>query len=315
MSEAFMTVEGVSKRYGDFYALNEFSCEFPPGVTGLLGPNGAGKTTFIRCLLGILAFDGGHVKFKEWSLPDDLLKVKDLIGYQPEVDTQMHRTSAARYVTHFGRLAGLPRQAALQRSFDVLHYVGLEEARYRDLHTFSSGMLQRVKLATALVQDPELLVLDEPTAGMDPQGREQMLRLINDLGKNHSKQIIMSTHLLPDVEQTSDYVVVISQGARVIQGDLRTILERKGDTVQLSIRVSNEPLRFAKILANEGFEVIDARDAITCLINGQDDQAFLKIFKLAHQNGLDVRMVSPYRQRLEDVFLELVANNHVRGAG
>jgi ABC-2 type transport system ATP-binding protein len=315
MSEVFLTVEGVTKKYGEFYALNEFSCEIPPGVTGLLGPNGAGKTTFIRCLLGILPFDGGHVKFQEWSLPDDLLKVKDLIGYQPEVDTQMHRTSAARYVTHFGRLAGLPRQAALQRAFDVLHYVGLEEARYRDLHTFSSGMLQRVKLATALVQDPLLLVLDEPTAGMDPQGRDQMLRLIHDLGHNHGKHILMSTHLLPDVERTSDYVVVISQGARVIQGDLRTILERKGDTVQITIRVSREPLEFAKILANDGFDVIDARDEITCMVNGQNDQAFLNIFKLARENDIDVRMVSPYRQRLEDVFLELVGENHIRGNG
>ncbi len=314
MSDAMLAVEDMTKKYGKLLALDNFNCEMPKGVTGLLGPNGAGKTTFIRCLLGILPFNFGRIKFLDWELPRDLLKVKDHIGYQPEVETFIHRTSAMRYVTHFGRLSGLPREAALQRAFDVLHYVGLEEARYREMHTFSSGMLQRVKLATALVQDPLLLVLDEPTAGMDPQGREQMLRLIDDLGHNHGIHIIMSTHLLPDVERTSDYVVVISNGMRVIQGDLRTILERKGEQIPLNIRVSGDPLEFASILRENGFNLVDARDEITCLITGKEEQIFLDIFKLAKQAGMDVRMVSPYRQRLEDVFVELVGdNNHKTG--
>ena len=315
MGDSLFVVESMTKKFGEFLALDQFSCEIPSGVTGLLGPNGAGKTTFIRCLLGILSFDSGRVEFLEWSLPDDLLKIKDLIGYQPEVDTRMHRTSAMRYVTHFGRLAGLPREAAMHRAFDVLHYVGLEEARYRDMHTFSSGMLQRVKLATALVQDPLLLVLDEPTAGMDPQGREQMLQLIADLGKNHSKHILMSTHLLPDVERTSNYVVVISHGSRIIQGDLRTILERKGEQIPLIIRVSERPHQFAQILSDAGFDVTGAQDEITCLVNSQNERIYLDIFKLARENNMDVRMVSPYRQRLEDVFLELVGNDHNKTKG
>ncbi|MFX0204828.1 MAG: ABC transporter ATP-binding protein [Candidatus Hodarchaeota archaeon] len=310
MNDQLLVVESMIKRYGKFLALNDFECEIPVGVTGLLGPNGAGKTTFIRCLLGIIPFEGGNIRFLDYEIPGDHLKIKDMIGYQSELETKMHRTSAQRYVTHFGRMAGLPREAALQRAFDTLHYVGLEEARYRDMHTFSAGMLQRVKLATALVQDPLLIVLDEPTAGMDPQGRDQMLKLIHDLGHNQGKHILLCTHLLPDVEKTSNYVVVISHGQRITQGLLKQILERKSDQIPLVIRVGGNAKLFAEILRENNFEAEKDQDHITCHVDRNDDSTYLKIFKLAKKNGMDVRMMSPYRQTLEDVFLDLVVNNN-----
>ncbi|MHA2362839.1 MAG: ABC transporter ATP-binding protein [Candidatus Hodarchaeales archaeon] len=310
MLNSILSAENVTKYYGKFPALNEFSFEIPNGkknrVTGLLGPNGAGKTTFIHALLGIHKFQAGIIQLLEYRLPDDLLSVKDLIGYMPERETRMHRTTAMRYVTHFGRLAGLPRQASIARAFDVLHYVGLEEARYRHLNEYSTGMLQRVKLATALVQDPLVLILDEPTAGMDPPGREKMLELISDLGHNHDKFIIMSTHLLPDVERTSDYVVVISQGKRVMQGDLKSILQRKGDRIPLRIQVSSSVKTFANILVDAGYNVTDVTTDITCLINSKDDNIYFNIFKLAKKQGLNIRTITPNRQTLEDVFLDVV---------
>lgn len=307
MSEILLSVENMTKSYGhSFLALNDFSCQVSSGVTGLLGPNGAGKTTFIRCLLGILPFEKGTITFKEYTLPRDITKVQDLIGYQPEIDTRMLKTSAMSYVTHIGKMAGLPRKDALHRAFDVLHYVGLEEARYRDMNTFSSGMLQRVKLAVALVQDPLLLVLDEPTAGMDPRGREQMLNLIHDLGHNYDKQIIMSTHLLPDVEKTSDNVVVLSRGKTIKQGDLKSILAKKDGDTSLIIHVSGDFHMFYQALNDQGLNAELEREEIRCLIPGDNQTMYKTIFKLAKSLGVDIRSMSPYRQSLEEVFLELV---------
>ena len=312
MAEVLLSVKDMTKKYGKFTALDKFSCEFPSGVTGLLGPNGAGKTTFIRCLLGVLPFESGSLRLMEWSLPHDLFKIKDLMGYQPDVDTRMLRTTAMQFVTHFGRMAGLPRQAALQRTFDVLYYVGLAEARYRDMNTFSFGMLQRVKLATALVQDPLLLILDEPTAGMDPPGREHMLELIKDLGNNYGKHILMSTHLLPDVERSCESVVVIDHGKQIMQGSLTSLLERKGTKVPVVVRVSTQPVQFAKILENAGFEVLDVHDDIKITLDKENEDLFLTIFKLAKQNNVDIRMMSPYRLTLEDVFLDTLGYQNMK---
>lgn len=316
MTKALLTVENMTKTYGgSFVALDDFSCEIQKGVTGLLGPNGAGKTTFIRCLLGILPFEKGAIRFNDYVLPHDLLKVQDYFGYQPEIETRMLKTSAMSYVTHIGSMAGLPRKDSLHRSFDVLHYVGLEEARYRDMNTFSSGMLQRVKLAAALVQDPLVLILDEPTAGMDPPGRKQMLSLIHDLGHNHEKNIIMSTHLLPDIEQTSDNVVVLSRGRTIKQGSLQNILARKEGNISLIIRVSGDTNNFVTHLKDNGYYIEVDRDEIRCLMDKDDRETYKQIFKIARKTGVDVRTMSPYRQSLEEVFLELVDADTNGGQG
>jgi ABC-2 type transport system ATP-binding protein len=307
MSNQFMQVRGIVKKYGQFLALDQFSCEIPSGVTGLLGPNGAGKTTFIRCLLGIHPYESGVIDFLDWELPRDLIKVKDNIGYQPEVDTTLNKTSAMKYVTHMCRLAGLPREASIQRAFDTLHYVGLEEARYREMTTFSQGMLQKVKLATALVHDPFLLILDEPTAGCDPDSREQILKLIRELGKDYGKNILISSHLLPDIEFCADNVVVMSEGKTIMQGGLKSILQQQDKQVQLKIMVSGDYELFANILSKNGFNVTEVAEEISCLIdNNKTNVEFLEIFKLAKEFGMNVRMLSPYRQRLEDVFLAAI---------
>ncbi|MHA2252993.1 MAG: ABC transporter ATP-binding protein [Candidatus Kariarchaeaceae archaeon] len=303
----FIVVNDVTKFYGKFKALDGFSCEIPAGVTGLLGPNGAGKTTFIRALLGIHPISGGDMQFLDHTLPRDILTVKDMIGYQPEVDTRLHKTTCMRYTVHNARLAGLPREAAVQRAFDTLHYVGLEEARYRNLHEMSQGMLQKVKLAVALVHDPLLLILDEPTAGCDPDSREQVLNLIFDLGKNYGKNIMISTHLLPDIERSADYVVVMAQGRQVIQGDLKSILASSSETIQLQIRVSGDHDTFANVLRQQGYNVLSVNQTeISCLIDGNQKESFSFIFSLAKKNNMDVRMMTPYRQSLEDVFLEVI---------
>ncbi len=304
-----LVIRNLVKKYGSFPALDSFSCDIAKGVTGLLGPNGAGKTTLIRAFLGIHPFESGSIKFLDYELPKDLLAVKDKIGYQPEVDTKILKTSAMRYVTHMGTMAGLSRNTAKQRAFDTLHYVGLGEARYRDMNTFSQGMMQKVKLATALVHDPLLLLLDEPTAGCDPDSHEQILELISDLGNSHHKNIIISTHLLPDIERTASHVVLMNRGKKVIQGDLNNILRQDDKIINLQVRVDGDHNKFAQLLQNNGFEVTNATEIISFNIERDDDKKYLSIFKIARNNGMNIRMMTTYRQSLEDVFLNEIAKN------
>jgi ABC-2 type transport system ATP-binding protein len=307
MSSNILVSDNVTKTYGNFVALDKFSCDIPKGVTGLLGPNGAGKTTFIRTLLGIQSIDSGEIIFKDWRLPYEIEKARDFIGYQPEVPTKINKITAMKYVSHMGRMSGLPYKISTQRAFDTLHYVGLEEARYRDMNTFSQGMLQKVKLATALLHDPDLIILDEPTAGCDPDSRDAILKLIEDLGKNYDKNILFSTHVLPDIERTANYVVVVNHGKRVMQGNIREVLHRAGETVPVLIRVSGSHELFAKTLEENGFNVSEVDSAnITCIMDQQERNNISKIFQLAKTVDSQVVMVSPYRQSLEDVFIEAV---------
>lgn len=304
-----IVTQDLIKKYGSFLALDGFTCNIPKGVTGLLGPNGAGKTTFLRALLGILPFQGGSIKFLDYELPKDLLAVKDKIGYQPEVDTKMIQTTAMRYVTHMGMMAGLSRNSSKQRAFDTLHYVGLNEARYRDMNTFSQGMMQKVKLATALVHDPVLLILDEPTAGCDPESHDQMLNLISELGKEHDKNILISTHLLPDIEKTASNVVVMNQGKTVIQGNLNQILQQEGKVVNLQVRVSGDYNIYAKLLEDQGFDVTNIAETISLNIERENENRYLSLFKIARNNGMNIRMMSAYHLSLEDVFIDVVSNH------
>ncbi len=304
-----IVAEEVVKNYGQFRALDGFSCVISKGVTGLLGPNGAGKTTFLRALLGIHAFQSGNIRFLDYELPKDILMVKDKIGYQPEVDTRMLKTTAMRYVTHMCTMAGLSRNSAKQRAFDTLHYVGLDEARYRDMNTFSQGMMQKVKLATALVHDPLLLILDEPTAGCDPDSHEHMLDLISDLGKKYEKNILISTHLLPDIERTANNVVVMNQGKTIIQGNLAKILQQEGTIINLQVRINGDYNEFAKQLQAHGFEVTNIAETISININPNNEKNYLNIYKIAKKNGMNIRMMTSYHQSLEDVFINAVSNH------
>ena len=273
----------------------------------MLGPNGAGKTTLLRAILGVHKFESGVIKFLDYKLPKDLLVIKDKIGYQPEVNTRILKSSAMRYVTHMGTMAGLSRSIAKQRAFDTLHYVGLNEARYRDMNTFSQGMMQKVKLATALVHDPLLLILDEPTAGCDPDSHEQILDLISDLGKTYKKNMLISTHLLPDIERTASYVVVMNHGKKVIQGDLKEIIQQEEKIINLQVRINGDYQKFATLLQNNGFEVTNSAETISLNIERDNEKKYLSIFTIARDNGMNIRMMTPYRQSLEDVFLDEIA--------
>src|SRR5947208_2378773 len=199
-----VTLEDVTVRYGKQAALRGVTTTFEPGAVGLLGPNGAGKSTMIKALLGFLVPERGRMRVLGLDVAEAPLDIRARVGYMPESDAHIPGMNAVSFVAYCGELAGLPRVDAMQRAHEVLFYVGLGEARYRNVETYSTGMKQRIKLAQALVHDPDLLFLDEPTNGMDPKGRDEMLELVRDLAHNKGVNLILSSHLLPDVEYTCD---------------------------------------------------------------------------------------------------------------
>jgi ABC-2 type transport system ATP-binding protein len=222
-----LRLEGLTKRYPDVTALDDLTVTLPRGLVGLVGANGAGKTTTFKLLLGLAHPTEGRIEVCGIDVAADPISVRSRLGFMPEHDCLPLDQTAADVVSTFGELSGLPARAARQRASDILDLVGLDEARFRPIGGFSTGMRQRTKLAQALVGDPELVLLDEPTAGLDPLGREEMLALVARLG-TFGISVLMATHLLDDVQQVCDHVVMIDAGKLVVSGTTDSLLERTG---------------------------------------------------------------------------------------
>src|SRR5436189_1836811 len=251
-TEAVVHLDAVTVIYGTNRALKGVTAKFATGAVGLLGPNGAGKSTLLKSLLGFVKPDQGRMTVLGMDVAASPLAIRGRIGYMPESDAHIPGMNAVSFVAYCGQLAGLPVVDAMQRAHEVLYYVGLGEARYRNIETYSTGMKQRIKLAQALVHDPDLLFLDEPTNGMDPKGRDEMLELIRDLAHNKGVNLILSSHLLPDVEYTCDSVVVMDKGQVATQGPIE---ELKGPTGRVyELRVKGDPRGFIDLLTKEGME-------------------------------------------------------------
>src|SRR3954449_105031 len=248
-----VTLEGVTVTYGTNRALREVTSSFAAGGVGLLGPNGAGKSTMIKTLLGFVVPERGRMRVLGYDVAESPLEIRARVGYMPESDAHIPGMNAVSFVAYCGELAGLPRVDAMQRAHEVLFYVGLGEARYRNVETYSTGMKQRIKLAQALVHDPDLLFLDEPTNGMDPKGRDEMLELIRDLAHNKGVNVIVSSHLLPDVEYTCDDVVVMDKGQVAAQGPIAQLKGPAGRVFEL--RIKGDLPAFVEVLRQAGLEV------------------------------------------------------------
>jgi ABC-2 type transport system ATP-binding protein len=298
-----VTLDRVSVRYGPNQALREVSAVFPSGAVGLLGPNGAGKSTMIRALLGLLAPEAGEMRVLGLDVRTSPLKIRARIGYMPESDAHIPGMNAVSFVAYCGELAGLPRSDAMQRAHEVLYYVGLGEARYRNVETYSTGMKQRIKLAQALVHDPDLLFLDEPTNGMDPKGRDEMLELIRDIAHNKGLNLILSSHLLPDVEYTCDHVVVIDKGTVAAQGPIAGLKGHGGRVFE--VRVKGEVDRFVTALHVAALECHETEEDIMRVFV-PDGRGGQELFQLAARVGVQVRHLRPSVPTLEDVFAHAV---------
>ena len=296
----------VTVTYGRRHALHAVDAAFLPGAVGLLGPNGAGKSTLLKALLGFIRPDGGRMHVLGMDVVDQPLGIRARIGYMPESDAHIPGVNAVAFVAYCGQLAGLPASAAMQRAHAVLQYVGLGEARYRKVDTYSTGMKQRIKLAQALVHDPDLLFLDEPTNGMDPRGREEMLALVRDLAGRKGVNVILSSHVLPDVEATCDRVVVLHRGRVVAQGP---IAELKGTARRaFEIRVKGDVARFIAGLCDAGVECHDTEEDVMRVLIAEDRGA-RDLFALAVRHDVQVRHLRPSVPTLEDVFAKAIGES------
>src|SRR5436190_12052324 len=215
----FLDLQHINRWYGKQQALREVTLRLQPGRIGLLGPNGAGKSTLLKILLGLLPQSSGTGTVLGYDLvPANGSALRRAIGYMSEADSLIPGLRGAEYVALAGELYGMPRRQAQRRAHEVLTYLELEDARYRPLEEYSLGMKQRIKLAQALVHDPPVLLLDEPTSGLDPAGRDAMLELLRTLGRDHSKSLLLCTHLLGDVERVCETVLILHRGRLLRQG-------------------------------------------------------------------------------------------------
>ena len=297
--------QNLSVRFGKSWALNDVTAAFPAGAVGLLGPNGAGKSTLLKSLLGFIVPDQGSMKVIDMDVATSPLEIRERIGYMPESDSHIPGMNAVSFVAYCGQLSGLPATDAMQRAHEVLYYVGLGEARYRNIETYSTGMKQRIKLAQAIVHDPDLLFLDEPTNGMDPKGRDEMLELIHDLAHHKNVNLILSSHLLPDVEFTCDHVVVMDKGTVATYGPINALKGTTGRVYEL--RIKGDETQFISVLRNEGFDVKDSdEDVMRVFVPGASGDHPKVLFELAAREREPVRHVRPSVPTLEDVFARAV---------
>ena len=307
-------VENLEKHYESFHALRGITLKLKGGRIGLLGPNGAGKTTLIKTLLGLLPYTSGLCRVLDVDVADEPLSVRRFVGYMPEHDAVMQDLTALDFVTFAAQLCGLPSAEARGRAHAVLEHCGLGEVRYRKVRSYSTGMRQRVKLAQALVGDPKLLLLDEPTSGLDPRGREEMLDLIRQIPERSNAHLMLSTHILPDVERTCDQVVVMNEGTVLYNGELDALVQKEEDCFE--IRIKGELKAFQKGLIEEGFSVtrdgtklIARIDALADPAESQQerlDRATRTILEVTMRTEVQLRHLQPLTATLEQAFLDTI---------
>jgi len=287
---------GVTKRYRSTVAVDGLDVDIGHGITGLLGPNGAGKTTFISLVLGLRVRDAGELAVLGHDPASAGIDVRARIGYAPEHHNLPPDVHAADLVRHLGELHGLPRRAAIQRANDALWQVGLGEERFRAIGTMSTGQRQRVKLAGAIVHDPELVLLDEPTDGLDPLQRDDMLALIRRVGSEFGMDIVISSHHLEEAERICDAVVILGEGAVVRAGRLSEL--RRGDE-RLIVVVDDRVDELAELLRAKGFDVLEQGEGLSIDgIEGVHDAVRDAVGDL----GVGLRRLGP-----EDVYMEASA--------
>ena len=305
-SNLVVTLDAVTVNYGRNEALRDVTASFGPGAVGLLGPNGAGKSTMLKALLGFVVPARGQMRVLGLDVAEAPVEIRARLGYMPESDAHIPGMNAVSFVAYCGELAGLPRVDAMQRAHEVLFYVGLGEARYRNVETYSTGMKQRIKLAQALVHDPDLLFLDEPTNGMDPKGRDEMLELVRDLARNKGVNLILSSHLLPDVEYTCDSVVVMDKGHIAAQGPIESLKQPRGRVYELRVKTTAGDLEtFLQRLRAAGLDChATDEDVMRVFVPGEGGAR--ELFALAAAERVQVRHLRPSVPTLEDVFAHAI---------
>ncbi len=298
-------IRNLTVQYGSFVALQNLSVDIPEGCVGLLGPNGAGKTTLIKTILGFIDPKQGGGEVLGNDIRSHGREIRQRVGLMPEQDCHIPGMTAVMFVAYAGELAGMPKEHALRRAHEVLEYCGLGEARYRNVETYSTGMRQRIKLAQALVHGPKLLLLDEPTNGLDPGGREEMLELVRSISHGKGVNVLVSSHLLKDIERICDNVVVLMGGALKAQGTIRDLKRVEGHPVDIELREANSDFVYAMV--GRGAEVLESRAySYRMRLGGTMPEQAQIAMECARATGAQIRGLYPAERSLEDAFLEAV---------
>jgi ABC-2 type transport system ATP-binding protein len=300
---ALISTRALTKRYpGGVTALDALSVEIGEGVIGLVGANGAGKSTLIKILLGLLEPTEGEATVLDLDTRTDGARIRELVGYMPEHDCLPSDVSATEFVSHMARVSGLPAGAARERTADVLRHVGLYEERYRPIGGYSTGMKQRVKLAQSLVHDPRLLFLDEPTNGLDPAGRDEMLGLIERIGRDFGIAVVVASHLLGEIERVAGWLVAIDAGRLLRTAPLTSFTERTG---QLVVETEDAADALAERLVARGLEAVATGRMLLVDIasaGGGDYDVYDAVRDDAIALGLPLVRIEHRRHQLEDLF-------------
>jgi ABC-2 type transport system ATP-binding protein len=298
-----ISTRALTKRYpGGVTALDGLTVDIEPGVIGLVGANGAGKSTLLKILLGLLPATKGEARVLDLDTATNGARIRELVGYMPEHDCLPPDVSATEFVSHMARVSGLPAGAARERTADVLRHVGLYEERYRPIGGYSTGMKQRVKLAQALVHDPRVLFLDEPTNGLDPAGRDEMLALIERIGHEFGIAVIVASHLLGEIERVAGWLVAIDAGRLLRTASLSSFTERTG---MLLIETDEPGAPLAERLVARGIDALaDGRTVVADLATGGDGEftVYDAVRDEAVALGLALVRIEPRRHQLEDLF-------------
>lgn len=300
---ALIELKNLTKDYGRFRALSDVNLEIGPGVTGLLGPNGAGKSTLIKVLLGLVRTTSGEGYVLGQNICTEASKIRARVGYMPEDDCYMHGLSGIDSVQVAARLSCLPKTEGLRRGHEILDFCGIDQERYRNVETYSTGMRQKLRFAMSIVHDPELLILDEPTSGLDPEEREAMLNRISILAGKFDKSIILCTHILPDVKVACKHVAILAAGQVRLAAPLEDLLKSPEPSVTLELADNAE--RLADRLEDQGFEV--SRCAKQRLqVAGEVGDIATPIWSVAAEEDIGIQNMTPSQSSLEEIFLKAV---------
>lgn len=293
----------ITKDYGSFRALDQVSLQIEPGVTGLLGANGAGKTTLIKVLLGLVRMTSGRGQLLGFELGRQAAEIRARVGYMPEDDCFLHGLTGVESTQFVAQLSQFPAIEGLRRAHETLDFCGVGQERYRNVETYSTGMRQKLRFAQAIVHDPPVLILDEPTAGLDPEERVVMLNRIKLLARDHGKAVVICTHILPDVQAISDSVVILAKG-KVQLAERLSVLSRPAQP-SLEVRLLGPADAFVEQVRARGISV-EATTGGGWLLLGNPDELAELTWRVADECRVGVRSVAPSRNSLEDIFLRAI---------
>tara|TARA_B100000953_G_scaffold295093_1_gene285789 strand:+ start:131 stop:1030 length:900 start_codon:yes stop_codon:yes gene_type:complete len=294
--------KNVIKKYGAVTALDDFTVNIPEGKIGILGPNGAGKSTFVKIALGLIGTTNGNVTVLGEKLTKNSIEIRKRIGYMPEHDCVPNSMTGIEFLIEMGECSGMGLQVATQRSHEILNHLKMGDEKYRKISEYSGGMRQKIKLAQGLIHGPDLIFLDEPTSGLDPNARNEMLDTINGLTKVSNTNVLLSTHILQDVETVCDQVIIVNEGKLQLQESVESLMKRQTDIIQ--VRIGDNKEKFIKTLKDKKITVRDNGRSI--LVDYKNENTFDNIIASAVKNKCQLYEMERMPMTMDNIYLEVV---------